>query len=218
MKPRTPPTSGSTSASPTASTSASSSVSQSWRAGRVFRRKDISSQSPSVDRELSRRLQTGQVCKAARGLYYVPKQTPFGPVPPEPNRLLAKFLDDKQFLVFNPSAYNTLGLGTTQLYNRTTVYNHKRHGTFTLAGFEFEFRQKRQFPLAAKVTREFLLVDLLNNITTLAEDPATVLHRVQTQLATFDAGHLQAAARQYGTERTRKQVATLLLAAQPAQA
>ena len=46
---------------------------------------------------------------------------------------------------------------------------------------------------------------------------ATVLHRVQTQLATFDAGHLQAAARQYGTERTRKQVATLL-AAQPAQA
>ena len=170
-----------------------------------------------MDRELSRRLQTGQVCKAARGLYYVPKQTPFGPVPPEPNRLLAKFLDDKQFLVFNPSAYNTLGLGTTQLYNRTTVYNHKRHGTFTLAGFEFDFRQKRQFPLAAKVTREFLLVDLLNNITTLAEDPATVLHRVQTQLATFDAGHLQAAARQYGTERTRKQVATLL-AAQPAQA
>ncbi|MDP3375474.1 MAG: hypothetical protein Q8S34_14835 [Hydrogenophaga sp.] len=217
MKQRTSPTPDGTSASASASATASSSVSQSWRAGRVFRRKDISSQSPSVDRELSRRLQTGQVCKAARGLYYVPKQTPFGPVPPEPSRLLAKFLDDKQFLVFNPSAYNTLGLGTTQLYNRTTVYNHKRHGTFTLAGFEFDFRQKRHFPQAAKVTREFLLVDMLNNIDTLAEDSATVLQRVQTKLATFDAAQLQAAARQYGTERTRQQV-TALLTALPAQA
>ena len=208
MKPRTSPTS--------ASTSGSSSVSQTWRAGRVFRRKDISSQSPSVDCELSRRLQSGQVCKAARGLYYVPKQTPFGPVPPEPNRLLAKFLDAKQFLVFNPSAYNTLGLGTTQLYNRTTVYNHKRHGTLTLAGFEFDFRQKRQFPRAAQVTREFLLVDMLNNIGMLAEDAATVLQRAQAKLTTFDAVQLQAAARQYGTERTREQV-TALLTALPAQ-
>lgn len=191
------------------------SASLQWRAGRVFRRKDISGQSANVDRELSRRLQTGQVCKAARGLYYVPKQTPFGPVPPEPERLLAKFLGDKRFLVFNPSAYNTLGLGTTQLYNRTTVYNHKRHGNFNLAGFEFDFRQKRQFPSAKQVTREFWLVDMLNNLSTLAEDPTTVLQRLQAKLATFDAVQLATAARLYGTEHTRKQV-TALLAAQTA--
>ncbi|MDZ4128406.1 MAG: hypothetical protein U1E02_30170 [Hydrogenophaga sp.] len=67
------------------------------------------------------------------------------------------------------------------------------------------------------MTREFLLVDMLNNIDTLAEDSATVLQRVQTKLATFDAAQLQDAARQYGTERTRKQV-TALLTALPAQA
>ena len=41
---------------------------------------------------------------------------------------MAAFLRDKDFLVFSPSAYNTLGLGTTQLYNRTLVYNHKPTG------------------------------------------------------------------------------------------
>ncbi|MDZ4128405.1 MAG: hypothetical protein U1E02_30165 [Hydrogenophaga sp.] len=146
MKQRTSPTPDGTSAS----ASASSSVSQSWRAGRVFRRKDISSQSPSVDRELSRRLQTGQVCKAARGLYYVPKQTPFGPVPPEPSRLLAKFLDDKQFLVFNPSAYNTLGLGTTQLYNRTTVYNTSATAPSRWLGLNLSFGKSAIFPRPQK--------------------------------------------------------------------
>jgi len=33
------------------------------------------------------------------------------------------FLRDKDFLVFSPSAYNAVGLGTTQLYNRTLVYD-----------------------------------------------------------------------------------------------
>ncbi|RYG31935.1 hypothetical protein EON81_21775, partial [bacterium] len=39
---------------------------------------------------------------------------------------------DNRFLVTSPNAYNTLGVGTTQLYNKKTVYNHKRHGNFTL--------------------------------------------------------------------------------------
>jgi hypothetical protein len=103
-------------------------------AGKVFRRKDLADQLPSVDRELALAVKAGTARKAAQGLYYVPRRTPFGDVPqPREEALVEKFLDDRQFLMFNPSCYNALGLGTTQLYDKTVVYNHKRHGKFTLA-------------------------------------------------------------------------------------
>ena len=82
----------------------------------------------------------GLVRRVAQGLYYVPRYTPFGEAPPSEEELVRRFLDDDHFLLFNPSVYNSLGLGTTQLYRRNVVYNHKRHGLFTLAGFEFDFR------------------------------------------------------------------------------
>lgn len=173
-------------------------------AGKVFRRKDLADKHPSVDRELGRYVRSGQVCKAAQGLYYVPKKTPFGQAPPDEEALVAKFLDDKHFLVFNPSRYNTLGLGTTQLYNTTVVYNHKRHGKFMLAGFEFDFREKPRFPTANQVTREFLLVDMLNNLAHLAEDSDTVLTAVQAKLSSFDAKRLEKTVTEYASARTRR--------------
>jgi hypothetical protein len=173
-------------------------------AGKVFRRKDLADKHPSVDRELGRYVRSGLVCKAAQGLYYVPKTTPFGQAPPDDEALVAKFLDDKRFLVFNPSSYNTLGLGTTQLYNTTVVYNHKRHGKFMLAGFEFDFREKPHFPSASQVNREFLLVDMLNNLAHLAEDTDTVLKAVQAKLSSFDEGRLQQAITDYASARTRR--------------
>ncbi len=175
-------------------------------AGKVFRRKDLADKHPSVDRELGRYVRSGLVCKAAQGLYYVPKTTPFGQAPPDDEALVAKFLDDKRFLVFNPSSYNTLGLGTTQLYNTTVVYNHKRHGKFMLAGFEFDFREKPHFPSADQVTREFLLVDMLNNLAGLAEDTDTVLKAVQAKLSTFDDKRLQQAITDYASARTRRKL------------
>ena len=173
-------------------------------AGKVFRRKDLADKHPSVDRELGRYVRSGLVCKAAQGLYYVPKKTPFGQAPPDEDALVAKFLDDKHFLVFNPSRYNTLGLGATQLYNTTVVYNHKRHGKFKLAGFEFDFREKLRFPSASQVTREFLLVDMLNNLAQLAEDTQAVLKAVQAKLSSFDEKRLEKAVTDYASARTRR--------------
>ena len=173
-------------------------------AGKVFRRKDLADKHPSVDRELGRYVRSGVLRKAAQGLYYVPKATPFGEAPPDDEALVAKFLDDKRFLVFNPSSYNTLGLGTTQLYNTTVVYNHKRHGKFMLAGLEFDFREKPHFPSARQVTREFLLVDMLNNLAHLAEDTDTVLKAVQAKLSSFDEGRLQQTITDYASARTRR--------------
>lgn len=173
-------------------------------AGKVFRRKDLADKHPSVDRELGRYVRSGVVRKAAQGLYYVPKATPFGQAPPDAEALVAKFLDDKRFLIFNPSSYNALGLGTTQLYNTTVVYNHKRHGKFMLAGFEFDFREKPHFPSAGQVTREFLLVDMLNNLAGLAEDTDAVLKAVQAKLSSFDESRLQQAITDYASARTRR--------------
>lgn len=66
------------------------------------------------------------------------------------------------------NAYNSLGVGTTQLYNNRIVYNHKRHGDFTLGNRTFSFKVKPHFP--KKVTIELLLIDMVNNLDQLAED------------------------------------------------
>lgn len=173
-------------------------------AGKVFRRKDLASTLPSVDRELGRALKAGLVRRVAQGLYYVPRNTPFGEVPPSEEELVRSFLDDDHFLLFNPSVYNSLGLGTTQLYRRNVVYNHKRHGVFKLAGFEFDFRDKPRFPARDQVSREYLLVDMLNNLDQLAEDPDALLAAVRRKLATFDSAQLEKALRDYGSARTRR--------------
>jgi hypothetical protein len=46
--------------------------------------------------------------------------------------LVKAFLKTDRFVLTSPNAYNQLGLGTTQLYNKRVVYNQKRHGTFPL--------------------------------------------------------------------------------------
>ena len=174
------------------------------RAGQVFRRKDLVADLPSVDRELGRAVAAGLVHREAQGLYYVPKKTPFGDAPPREEALVEKFLDDSHFLLFNPSCYNSLGLGTTQLYNTTVVYNHKRHGKFTLAGFDFDFRDKPRFPSRKQVTREYLLVDMVNNLGELAEDAEPLLSAVRNRLPGFDGLRLEKALSDYGSARTRR--------------
>lgn len=178
-----------------------------FKAGQVFRRRDVADKYPAVDRVLADALKAGGVRKARQGLYYVPKQTPFGEAPPNPEELVSKFLDDDHFLLFNPSSYNALGLGTTQLYNTIVVYNHKRHGKFTLAGFDFDFRDKPRFPAARQVTAEYLLVDLLNNLEALAEDPEDLMNRIKTKLSSFDQKGLSQNLKAFGSAKTKRRMA-----------
>jgi hypothetical protein len=122
--------------------------------------------------------------------------------PAEDNALVEAFLKDDRYLVTSPNAYNSLGVGATQLYNETVVYNHKRHGNFTLGGREFEFRKKPAFPKT--LTKEFLLVDLVNNLDHLAEDREQLLARVKEQALQGNRSALTRAAKEYGMVRTRK--------------
>ena len=170
--------------------------------GRVYRRADLAQWSKSVDRHVRELVDRGVLQKLRNGLYYYPKQSAFGPVPADERELVRRFLKEDDFLLTSPNAYNTLGLGTTQLYNTRVVYNHKRHGRFTLGGLTFEFRNKPRFP--RKLTEEFLLVDLLNNLPALAEDPEVLLARTRAKAKELNAGRLRSAARNYGKVATRK--------------
>ena len=174
------------------------------QAGRVYRREDLARLSKAVDRHLQELVSTGTLKKLAQGLYYAPKQSSFGPLPPTDEQVVQGFLRDKDFLVFSPSSYNTVGLGTTQLYNSTLVYNHKRHGVFKLGNRQFHFRVKPRFP--KKLTPEFLYIDLLNNLDELAEDRDVVLSQARAKLMSFNQSVLLKALGSYGSMATRKLV------------
>lgn len=176
------------------------------RAGKVYRREDLVPYSTSVDRELQQLVASGRLTKAAQGLYYAPRKSVFGDAPPAESEMLAAFLKDKNFLSFNPSVYNSLRLGTTQLYNKTIVYNHKRHGIFMLDHRQYDFRMKHRFPKPSQVTTEYLLVDMLNNLSELAEDDEMVLERAQKKLNQFDAKKLTKALADFGSVATKKLV------------
>ena len=175
--------------------------------GKVYRREDLAQWSTSVDRHLKQLVEAGELTKLSGGLYYCPKETAFGKAPAEDKCLVEAFLKDDRFLLTSPNAYNTLGVGSTQLYNETVVYNHKRHGQFKLGSRVFDFRVKPHFPKS--LTKEFLLVDLVNNLGRLAENQGEVLERVKKQAANFNWRTLSQVARDYGSVRTRKFFETL---------
>ena len=173
------------------------------RAGHVYRRDMLLSFSSAVDRDLDVLVKMGELKKLSSGIYYKPAVSPFGVLPPDDKELVSCFLRDDQFLLYSWNQYNSLGLGLTQLYNRVVVLNNKRHGVFKLGNKEFEFRRShRGFP--KKLTLEFLLVDLLNNMNELAEDTSSLLERVQKNMAHFDQPKVLSMAKKYGKVATKK--------------
>ena len=95
-----------------------------------------------------------------------------------------------------------LGLGLTQLYNTTWVYNHKRHGEFLLNGKKLLFKLKSAFPVTLSL--EFLVIDLLNNLGELAEDQDQVIKNFQKNVDRFKTQELMKMAQQYGSGATKK--------------
>ena len=172
------------------------------RPGQVYRRSDFTKWSRSPDRHLAQLKTEGSLVKLRQGVYECPKSSRFGQLPANSNKLVKAFLMDDNFLLTSPNDYNTLNLGTTQLYNVQVVYNHKRHGRFVLDGRPFEFRMKPRFP--KKMTPEFLLVDLVNNLNKLAEDRDLILRRVWAKVPTMNVKRLRSAVKRFGKISTQK--------------
>jgi len=170
--------------------------------GKVYRRSDLAQWSKSVDRHARELVENGVLQKLQNGLYYCPKPSVFGAVPADEEDLVKTFLKDDAFLLTSPNLYNSLGIGTTQLYNTRVVYNRKRHGVFELGGKKFEFRRKFGFP--KKVTTEFLLVDLINNLKSLAEDQSVLQMKVRKKVAHMKVKKLKRAVKQFANVSSKK--------------
>lgn len=178
------------------------SLRQHIKPGHVYRRSDLEYYSSAIDRHIGMLTKDGSLIKLSQGVYYAPKSSKFGLVPPDDVVLVESFLKDSDFLMVKPNVYNTLGLGLTQLYNTTWVYNHKRKGEFKFNGKSFEFKIKSSFP--NQLTKEFLLVDLLNNLDELAEDQNQTIKRIPEKLSSFNNEELMRVAQQYGSGRTKQ--------------
>ncbi|XSC46963.1 hypothetical protein ACF1BQ_015890 [Bradyrhizobium sp. RDT10] len=170
--------------------------------GQAYRRADLARWSTSVDRHIRQLVESGVLKKLSGGLYVYPKETAFGLAPASDKDIVSAFLKDDRFLLASPNAYNSLGVGTTQLYDSTVVYNHKRHGEFQLGGRKYAFRVKPRFPKS--LTTEFLLVDIVNNLDQLAETKDELLKRVMERAVAADKPRLRRALREYGNERTKR--------------
>jgi len=179
------------------------------RSGRVYRREELLSFSKALDRDLNLLTTSGVLEKVGAGLYYMPQKSLFGLLPPDDQELVSAFLKDDDFLLFSWNQYNSLGLGLTQLYNQPIVYNRKRHGLFTLGNKTFDFRiSLRGFP--KKLTPEFLLVDLINNLNELAEDVDLVKEHLKKSIAKFDLNKLSNHSKKFGKVGTKKFFSVLL--------
>lgn len=172
------------------------------RVGKVYRREELTKFSTAVDRHLAESIADGSLQKLAQGLYYAPKMTAFGIAPPDEEQLIKVFLKGDDYLITSPNYYNALGLGSTQLYNTKRIYNHKRHEDIKLGNRVYQFRRKPKFP--KKLTQEYVVVDLLNNLDTLAEDKQVITSALRTKLKNFNAKELNRNANKYGTIATKK--------------
>lgn len=178
------------------------------RPGKVYRRSDLASWSNAIDRHLQLLLQEGTLVKLSQGLYFVPRKSAFGLTVPDDDSVIKAFLKTDDFVVISPNMYNALNVGTTQLYNQKVVYNKKRQGNFDFGGRNISFRKKDNFP--KKVTKEFLLTDLLQNIDKIAEEQEVVYKKVTSEIRKTDNSKLLRTAVRYGSASVTRKIKTII--------
>lgn len=171
--------------------------------GDVYRLEQLAAFSNSIGRDVKRLEVAGELEKVGPGLYYYPKKSRLGNMPPDERELVKTFLKSQNFLLLSSNWYNALGLGLTQLQNITSVYNTKRYEKIKLCGRTFDFKRPNNgFP--KKLTPEFLLVDLVNNIDNIGEPIETIKNKISTKLDNFDKEQLAKLATKYGKVGTKK--------------
>ena len=175
---------------------------ESMKEGVVYRRAELARFSRAVDRDLRTLIAHGEVVKPATGLYFRPQLSRWGKLPAEARALVRAYLKTDDFLLSTPTNFNTLGVGFTQVYNLTTVYNKKRHGKAKLGNQSFDFKRVANYP--RQLSPEFLFVDLVNNLSQLAEHPDNLQEKVRKRLMLFDSKVIKRYLRKYAKESTLK--------------
>ena len=169
--------------------------------GEVYRRAELAQYSDSLDRDLRQLVDADEVRKLWRGVYYRPEVCFFGKAYPEFKKILAAFLGDDDFFMTSLNVYNSLDIGTTQLYNQHLVYTKKLRGQRKVFGQNCFF-MNRKFP--KRPTLEFYYVDLFNNLEMLAEEQDQVKMYAIENIFELGFDKVRHAAHAYGKATTIK--------------
>lgn len=169
--------------------------------GRAYRTRDLRRWGNNPTRLARRLVEEGKLREAARGLYYAPLPSKFGPIPVADEELLRAFLGAEPFLITGPPYWNALGLGSTAMFAVQLVYNTRRTGEVVLDGRRFLLRRV-YFPETP--TPEWFAVDLLQHhdmagvaLSELREGLVATL-----RLGRWDRERLREMAKTYGTKAT----------------
>jgi hypothetical protein len=177
------------------------------RAGQVYRRKHLTKYSSDLNRELQVLTQSGDLKKIAGGVYYKPRYSKYGELPPDDEKLITAILNTKNFLAFAPADLNSMGLGSTQLPNVIRVYNTKRRDRLKIAGRTYDFRIRAGFP--QELTPEFLFVEFLNEYRDMAEEVTLSRERMARALKGLKVKRVRSLLKRFGKIHARKIYRTL---------
>lgn len=128
--------------------------------GKVYRTNDLSRWNTNPSRMAQRLVREGELTYLTKGLYYRPRQSRFGEVPPKREELLRAFLHNNRFLITGPELWTELGLGATAVFPYVLAYNTKRSGYFNLGGRTYYLRR---IPFPANPSAEWFIVDLIEH-------------------------------------------------------
>lgn len=179
--------------------------------GKLYRTRDLAAFAANPTRWAKHLSEEGILRQAMHGVYYLPKQTRFGPLAPSEREMLRAFLGDDQFVITGSPAWNLLDLGITGLLMVTLVYNPYRTGEFTLDGGRYRLRRVR-YPHHPPL--EWFVVDAFENCRMVGADPALMEGLLVRHLRSgkYDAGRLREVAVEYASPATRERLFRALAA------
>jgi hypothetical protein len=170
--------------------------------GRVYRTKEFGAWARNPFALAKRLVAEGRLRHPGHGLYYLPEQSRFGPLPPDEDELISAFLFRRPFVFSGTSFWNALALGTTQESMVDLVYNENRSGLLRVDGRRYQFRRTR-FP--ATPSAEWFAVDFMNNLDAIVDaEPARNLAALRRRLnRDLDPRKFAEALAGYGTRRAK---------------
>ena len=180
--------------------------------GKVYRTRDLRPWGANPTRLARRLVEEGELRPLAHGLFYRPKHSRFGPVPPEDAEVVRGFLGSEDFVLTGPPYWNALGLGAQALFPVVLAYNRERSGEFRLGGRRYQLRRVR-FP--SSPDREWYAVDLLEHHRMVGVSASRLESGLVVGLREhrFDPETLRRRAREFATKKTQERVERAIVAA-----
>jgi hypothetical protein len=135
----------------------------------------------------------------------------------------AKYNSFKSVIGYLMHSYKTSASNKAIIFNDETISENPNGGSgkglfwnalaklkkvASIDGKTFEFKLKSSFP--KNISREYLLVDLLNNLDNLAEDQTQAIAKLPNNVRSFNTAALMKATQQYGTGKTKRTLKSIV--------